>query len=726
MPDKDLINMTSSSLAIAIPSSNQQQLSTPDEEVVAEADEPSDSCSCNLPAASRGGKLHFQENLYKKHIVSPGRPHRVDSLLTRAIISDSEPHSVESNAAQSIYTRVGFRIPRRGMSTTSTVSTASMPSTADLTSDAGDDDSSSSELSSPSPRMVPVFNLPLIRDSAALAVKTQSDDELHKSAVQSDPNEVTVALGRKRCITFACSNPISRQASDIAASKPKETAIAVEEPAPVRRTTLKFACNVKDECKAPRRSGSPPPPPSALSKPAHRSPISASHLHPNGGHHRRDSASTVVDERQKAIACKPSPLVSSVSSANSSIPRFYEFASSVDESVHSWMNAPQFPSRLLKVDCLLEKEKQIRKLSEEVEADEEDEDNNDDDDDEDNDNLEFEDDDEEDDGYKEDEEDDEYEIWSDSDEEDYDNHSDSDEEECDSDNEGDDFVPKVGTAIPDRKADRPSCCRNTSDSSLASVHDRKSGCSFQREKRTHAARPIRPSTPELPDSTDFVPGTFDEDKVLEDYYLSCIEDRKSMNKVFRPQDIDPSFPEGGDDDDEDEDNEEAERPVRRRRGSNVSVRSPRGSPTPNRRLRSPPPISRRGSRGMSPGKRRPSFTSKSPPPQNRTGRLRFDLQANRASLARSTSLPRHGLYPRKKSLLTPASPKSKAITFRKRSVLDIVKGLESKRMRRRENVYGRREYKAEAGEGVERMREIGIMGRERVGANPAPKWMMSF
>ncbi|KAK6503497.1 hypothetical protein TWF481_008514 [Arthrobotrys musiformis] len=708
MPERDLVNMPSSSLILT--SSAPHQISTLDEEVAAEADEPSDNCSCSLST----GKLQFQENMYKKQIINTGRPHKVDSLLTRAIISDSEPHSADNAAPSSIYSRVAFRVPRRGMSTTSTISSASMPSTADLTSDAGDD-SSSSELSSPSPRNAPVFVLP-IRDT--VAIKTHSDDELHKSATQAaDPNEVTVALGRKRCITFACPTPVSRQNVD----KPK--AVEEDQQTPVvRRTTLKFACNVKDECKAPKRATSPPPPPSKF---AHRSPvISATHLHPNA-HHRRDSGATVVDEHHKAIPCKASPLVSSVSSLGSSIPRFYEFASSVDESVQSWMNAPQFPARLLKVDCLLEKEKQIRKLSQEVEDDE----NNDDEDEEDaednDDNVEFEDDDEEDDGYKEDEEDDDdsdYDIWSDSD--DNDNHSDDDEDAiAGSDIEEDAFVPRIGTAIPDRKADRPSCCRNSSDSSFASVHDHKSGlCSFQRERRTRI-RPIRPSTPELPDSTDFVPGTFDEDKVLEDFYLSCMEDRKSMNKVVRPQDIDPSFPEGGDDDDEEGEEEEDERPVRRRRGSNVSVRSP----TPNRRLRSPPPMSRRGSRAMSPGKRRPSFTAKSPPPQGRTGRLRFDLQANRASLARSTSLPRHGLCSRRKHCLSSTSPKpSKAITFRKRCVLDIVKGLESKRMRRRENVYGRREYKAEAGEGVEKMREIGILGRERVGANPAPKWMMSF
>ncbi|KAJ6260949.1 hypothetical protein Dda_3610 [Drechslerella dactyloides] len=667
-----------------------------DEESIAEPDEPADNCRRNL---STSGKLRDDDapNMYKKHIVNPGCSSKCSSLLTRAIISDSE---VAAHQSTSIYTKVSFRSPRRGMSTTSTVSTASVPSTADLTSDAGD--SSSSELSSPSPRAAAMFALPLA-DNHAVAIKGHSDDEqLHKSTLQTDPNAVVAALGRKRCITFACPGPVSKVEQPAA---PK-----IEMPTPVRRqTTLKFACNVKDENKAPKKPSSPPP--------MHRLGLSRSaHLAIHSHHHRRDSSATVVDDKSSTPA-KAVPVVSSVSSM-ASIPRFYEFASSVDDSVHSWMNAPQFPSRLLKVDCLLEKEKKIQKLSEDV--DEEQEDDNDD-----NDNLEPEEEDSEDDGYKEDEEDEEYEWWSDSDEDDEGN--DDGDDIAESDDEDEDFVQKLGTAIPDRQVDRPTCCRNTSDSSFASGHHtRKPGlCSFQRERRIS----IRPRTPELPDSTDFVPGTLDEDKVLEDYYLSCMEERKSMKKVVRPQDIDPSFPTDDDEDNDDED-EEDERPRGgRRRGSFTRQSSASRSPPPNtRRLRSPPPISRRGSRGMSPNKRRPSFTARSPPPQSRVGRLRMEFDNNRPSLARSTSLPRHGLGARRKVCMTTStSPKpSKAIPLRQRGALDIVKGLERKRMRRRENVYGRpREYRAEAGEGVERMREIGIMNKERVGANPAPKWMIS-
>ncbi|EPS43949.1 hypothetical protein H072_2061 [Dactylellina haptotyla CBS 200.50] len=673
------------------------QQSTADEEIAPESDEPSDNCKRSLLAR----KLQQEDNMYKKHTIAPARSHKGDSLLTRAIISDSEPLSAEST---SIYSRGGFRIPKRGMSTTSTVSSTSMPSTADLTSDGSD--SSSSELSSPSPRVSPTFALPLggaeARNDNVVTIKAQSDDD-HAAVVET--------LTRKRCITFACPGPVrAAKTAVVAAVVPK-----LEAPTPIRRTTLKFACNVKDECKAPKKPHSPPP-----SRRIHRSPVlEAVHLNANA-HHRRDSAATIVDERKStAIPCK-ALANKGASPAAASIPRFYEFASSVDESVESWMNAPQFPARLLKVDCLLEKEKQIRKLSEEVDDEvalEEEEEQADDAEDYDIDE------DEEDDGYKEDEEDDEYELWSDSEQG---NQSNEDEEEdaADSDDEEELYVPN-GTTIPDRQTDRPTCCRNTSDSSFASIHhSRKSGsCSF---KSRTPIRSIRPRTPELPDSTDFVPGTFDEDKVLEDYYVSCMEDRKTLNKVIRPQDIDPSFPTEDNEDDDEAEEEEEERPVRmnRRRGSNASnSHSPRGSPAPTRRHRSPPPMSRRGSRGMSPNKRRPSFTAKSPPPQGRTGRTRFEFNT-KASLARSTSLPRHGVCSRRKACFGSPKP-TKAVPLRLRGALDIVKGLEKKRMRRRENVYGRREYRTEAGEGVEKMREIGILGRERLGANAPPKFVIS-
>lgn len=67
---------------------------------------------------------------------------------------------------------------------------------------------------------------------------------------------------------------------------------------------------------------------------------------------------------------------------------------------------------------------------------------------------------------------------------------------------------------------------------------------------------MRPGTPELPDSTDFVCGTLDEDRPLEAAYISCREQRKREKHVPIPQDIDPSFPTTDPDEEEDEDEDE--------------------------------------------------------------------------------------------------------------------------------------------------------------------------
>ena len=68
---------------------------------------------------------------------------------------------------------------------------------------------------------------------------------------------------------------------------------------------------------------------------------------------------------------------------------------------------------------------------------------------------------------------------------------------------------------------------------------------------------MRPGTPELPDSTDFVCGTLDEDRPLEAAYISCREQKKREKHVPIPQDIDPSFPTSDlEDNDDDQDEEE--------------------------------------------------------------------------------------------------------------------------------------------------------------------------
>ena len=67
----------------------------------------------------------------------------------------------------------------------------------------------------------------------------------------------------------------------------------------------------------------------------------------------------------------------------------------------------------------------------------------------------------------------------------------------------------------------------------------------------------RPGTPDLPDSTDFVCGTLDEDRPLEQAYITRMKEREAAKHRPMPQDIDPTFPTSDPDMDE-EDDEDSE------------------------------------------------------------------------------------------------------------------------------------------------------------------------
>jgi hypothetical protein len=140
---------------------------------------------------------------------------------------------------------------------------------------------------------------------------------------------------------------------------------------------------------------------------------------------------------------------------------------------------------------------------------------------------------------------------------------------------------------------------------------------------------MRPSTPELPDSTDFVCGTFDEDRPLEAAYISCREQKKREKHVPIPQDIDPSFPttdpEDNDDNDAAGDEEEDdhlwlkdqlegfdEDAVRGRRNISAAKKSPPPSP---RRYHSPAPKGH----VQRPAQSRQN-TNRSPPPKHHVRR----------------------------------------------------------------------------------------------------------
>ena len=280
--------------------------------------------------------------------------------------------------------------------------------------------------------------------------------------------------------------------------------------------------------------------------------------------------------------------------------------------------------------------------------------------------------------------------------------------------------------------------------------------------RTSRKIKIRPGTPDLPDSTDFVCGTLDEDRPLEDAYVSCMEARKREKHHVIPQDIDPSFP-TSDPEDEDEDNaadkgnesdehvwlhgkfeDSDEEPTRRRRHSTRKSPAPspkrlHSPPPPKQRLRSPPP--RRLFGGNSPKRLRsppPARTIRSPaasPTTQAVGApIPFATLGHRPGLTHTKSLPRTpnvftDQY--RASRLAAANAQadgSDNAGGHTRGAIDIVKGLEHKRQRRKEKLYqklcnrarkGQPQKKPLPGKGAERMRDLGLQlaGKvdERVG-----------
>jgi hypothetical protein len=249
--------------------------------------------------------------------------------------------------------------------------------------------------------------------------------------------------------------------------------------------------------------------------------------------------------------------------------------------------------------------------------------------------------------------------------------------------------------------------------------------------------------PELPDSTDFVCGTLDEDKPLEYAYMSALELRRAAKHRRVPQDIDPSFPTSDlelDEDEEDEVSEheeviDSDHPIflhghmepheESDRKSRGKKRSPLGSP---KRLRSPPPPKRATvHRSPAPLNRRHAAHSprrmRSPPP-GLYGRHRL-----------SSSVPRNDRFKTRNRFHLPdevddedAENENTPRFLPERRAIDIVKGLEKKRQRRHEKMLERHvrksgkpkpEKKRQPGKGAERMREMGLglnayLGRKSV------------
>ncbi|KAK9473202.1 uncharacterized protein V1510DRAFT_415390 [Dipodascopsis tothii] len=352
------------------------------------------------------------------------------------------------------------------------------------------------------------------------------------------------------------------------------------------------------------------------------------------------------------------------------------------------------PRRMLRVDDVLVKEREISRLGDEAAREEAAEDEDDENDD------------------VVDDEDDE-----DDDDDDDDDDADEPDAEPDEDDDVSDLEPTLPgrpflhgrSPVPSFRRSSPALRRRRSpvprvdiDDGYASDDD--SGDSddevgnpydFLVDKRHRdldvaktAAGTATPPLDMVPNPFDFVCGTFDEDRPVQMAYMSALEERRSPLHCAAPQEIDPSFPEECDDESEGSDASEASRrprsppPVHHRRSPSVS------RPISNRRQRSP---------GLQIG-------------ANKRNNVAVSYQHARPTLdAKSRRCPNFGI------------PKADR-EGRARGAIDIVKGLESKNNRRQEN--RRRQHEIAPGEGVEKMRQLGMVALRRI-ENPYSEWMLS-
>lgn len=607
-----------------------------------------------------------------------------------------------------------------------------------------------------------------------------SQSPLQKEGEKSKECGVEAGLGRPRHITFACGGKKPSNPSDNVSSGCNAAILQPADP-PKRSCKLRFACPTRPSCNTSRNDevGIKASSNKLESIQLNTPPSTTSLIPPETRRQHRDSASTVTNANQGNASKAPEDDQASHFSAysrkklkRSEATRFHEFASSFDVE-DDWIQEQPPQQEKITVQDTLRKENLIRKLAEE--ADEE--------------ALEDEVEQEqktESYGDRErvhlDDEDLESEYGS----SDGGNETDDEEGFADSDDDSDhgsqyrfwtSGLTTAATSTDHVEHIRPMTQRVASESSIESMINtlEQSPSQEPSKKRSrkirHHPRPprMRPCTPDLPDSTDFVCGTLDEDRPIEAAYMSCLEERRRSRHKAIPQDIDPSFPtsdmdeEGGDDDDDPDtqasdehiwvtgrpDNSDEDYLMSPRKGvSRVTAKSPMlspkrpRSPPPPRRgliLRSPPP---RCLFGRSPVHSRPRFMHQKlkSPPSTRRASITLSPQrdrhmitshlAQRPYLTHTTSLPRtpnpfwrqhrdSHIYGSDEARSMSGSLKSahaEGHNIYRRGPINIVRGLENKRRWRRERLCRQqvrhtgkeKERRCQPGKGAERMRELGL------------------
>ena len=671
--------------------------------------------------------------------------------------SHTRPHPLQRTPTESMLTR--------GLTSPDLLPISDM-SIAELTSDGG-----LTTPNTPSPPL-PTTQHPRLPALSSTGLMTLDNDDDKKTLETARPNSssqpsqdgtVEAGLARKPCITFACGRqsipkPTDKHATenrnlDLEATKPAE---AVKRPymlrfvcplKPVRRVTQIFIADTKIP--------TPVEQPSVMPKnSSETTPISKPRQH-------RDSLSTIKNELSGSVSRSPLPrrLQSPVVSrgrklGQSEATRFHEFASSTKHE-DEWMNQEAVHGHRITVNDTLRKENAIRKLGREAEEEaiEEEQEAND---------IEAED--------LDDSSSDEEESGDEMHSSDGGNESDNEQGFADSDDESEVgshysfWTPGLTTAATSAEhfePIRPVNRRTKSDSSIESTMDLQKERSRRfdfpkgnrKRSRGRKSPRMRPGTPELPDSTDFVCGTLDEDRPLEVAYISCREERRRARHKLVPQDIDPSFPSSDSDDDQDEDDEEdneeslvpegsddhmwimghlehsdqeptrdTKRPLIPRRTTKSPLPSPkrfRSPLAPKRRMihNSPPPRRLFGHsprRLKSPGPplrqlRSPPSTRHASPSSNRLAQqvhgINVPFLAQRPNLTRTKSLPRtpNPFWRQQRNIDRNKDQES-------RRPIDIVKGLEQRGQRRKEKVCRNayKEWHCQPGKGVERMKDIGL------------------
>lgn len=723
--------------------------STSDEELTADIDEPPDTQIRFKKQWTRGS--YISNTGYEFMMSSCNGRKRTESLLTQALLTSPELNPMSDIEAPVLTSDGGMTSPAR--------------------------------TSTPSPPLPDVNHMhlgSLVSDKPPVSKTEHPPDAVqipHAAELdRSRETKVEERLGRRRCISFVCGRQaaVQRKADPpVQAQESSDVSVKSAEP-PKRPCTLRFACPMKPSRTEPPKAERAESPVDSIEKEIKAVPITHAAIESLPGpklREHRDSTSTVKNSPPKdACTRSAAPAFNRVDFQKSEATRFNEFAGTLADD--EWTNEQTVYRQKITVNDTLRKETAIRQLAEEAEEEALDEEAEED----------FEDADSQSeadetggDGEDEDEVSDEG------------NETDDEEGFAESDDESDlgseyqFWTPGLITAATSTDQLEhipPPTHRLASESSIESIVDNKKDPARRRkEPRTRRYSKMRPGTPELPDTTEFVVGTLDEDRPLEDAYMSCLEERRRHHPII-PQDIDPSFPtsepEEGDDDEDNgdastqlddepewvtgrlESSEEEMLTARRKTSSSRrAIKSPMPSPKrfhsplpPKQRKvvhRSPPPrclFDQSNHRLWSP---HPTHRKPNSPPSSRRPSLTGSLSskshginmphlAQRPNLTHTTSLPRtpnpfwnqHRVahFHCAETPSASSSPKTMGPSrsdSHTRGPIDIVQGLETKRQRRKEKYWRQhcrdasktKERRCQPGKGAERMRELGEMMRDR-------------